>query len=158
MSLRKKIAFCNLPTRLLLLIRLYDVNSLIVKLFAAFNFVSLITGKESVFAFTAPLSWVELWMQISRCGVKCRWKAGSDFPRGSLINSYILSGCTSWSNREINKRLDCFILFFFFLFLKAFLRLRFTEGNNTGSWPKNKRKKGGKNNRSPTFIWTGSAG
>lgn len=58
MSYRKKIAFYNLSTGLLSLITLYDINYLIVKLFAAFNFVHLITGTESMFASTAPLSLV----------------------------------------------------------------------------------------------------
>lgn len=96
-------------------------------MFAAFTFVCLIAGKESSST------------SLSRCGVKCRWRAGSDFPLRKESNkpSYMSSGGTSWSNREINKSLVCFILF---IFLITWPRLLFTEGNNAGSWPKKIKK------------------
>lgn len=145
MKFRKRIAFFNLPTCLLYLIAVYIILILwYAKMFAAFNFVCLIAGKESSSTF------------LSRCGVKCRWRAGSDFPLRKESNkpSYMSSGCTSWSNREINKSLVCFILL---IFLITWPRLLFTEGNNTGSWPE-KRKKCWKNNHSLTFICRGNVG
>lgn len=108
-------------------------------MFAAFNFVCLIAGKESSSTF------------LSRCGVKCRRRAGSDFPLRKESNkpSYMSSGGTSWSNREINKSLVCFILFIFFNHMAKIVVHR---GEQRRKLTKKKKKKCWKNNHSLTFI------
>lgn len=99
-------------------------------MFAAFNFVCLITGKESSSTF------------LSRCGVKCRWRAGSDFPLRKESNkpSYMSSGGTSWSNREINKSLVCFILFIFFIFFNHMAKIVVHRGEQRRKLTKKKKE------------------
>lgn len=93
---------------------------------------------------------------LSHCGIKCRWKAGSDFPLGrSLINSPIsrLAAPVDPTEKLTRGLIVLFIYFFFSFFLKACLRLLLAEGNDARSWLKN--NECWKNNHSLTFIWTG---